>query len=69
MNYGSSFLPAPYQGTRIGGENQLLAGAAPDGATYPPPGPPFGVPDVTLIFADGHAIADANRPFEKQDKA
>ena len=28
VNYGSSFLPAPYQGTRIGGENQRLAGAA-----------------------------------------
>jgi hypothetical protein len=28
QNYGSSFLPAAYQGTRIGGEGQSLAGAS-----------------------------------------
>lgn len=27
QNYGSAFLPAPYQGTRIGGEGESLAGA------------------------------------------
>ena len=28
VNYGSSFLPAPYQGTRLGGEGQSLASAS-----------------------------------------
>jgi hypothetical protein len=28
QNYGSAFLPAPYQGTRIGGEGESLAGAS-----------------------------------------
>ncbi len=28
QNYGSSFLPAPYQGTRIGGDGQSLANAS-----------------------------------------
>jgi hypothetical protein len=27
QNYGSGFLPAPFQGTRIGGEGQQLASA------------------------------------------